>query len=86
MASLKAVLDVRRGPGKAHVCADTGHEQLLLPNGKKVKLITRIDYKLESKTPLTEQRAEVKWDMSKRDKSDFLSVAMKQMQGRDIVC
>eukprot|EP00729_Bicosta_minor_P016163 gene16163-16923_t len=86
IASLKAVLDVRRGPGRAHVCKHSGHEQLLLPNGRMVKLITRKDYKLEPDTPLTEQRAEDKWDISKRDKPDFLSATIKQMSGRDIVC
>jgi hypothetical protein len=85
LVSLRAVLEVRRGPGKPHVCADDGHERIRLSNGRTVKLITRIDFREEAEKPLTEQRAASKWDTTKRERADFLSSTMRAMEGRNII-
>ena len=84
LESLRAVLEVRRGPARPHI-AKSGHERIMLPNGKVVTLITRVDYREESETPLTKQRAAETWDKAKRDRADFTSATMRSMQGRSIV-
>ena len=86
--SLRAVLEVRQGPGRRHICARTGHEQLRLgPDGPVVKLITRKDYKQQpsaSARPLTVQTPDERRDRTKRVQRDFKSATIASMQGRDI--
>ena len=76
--SHKAVMDVRQSAeGRPHVLP-SGHEQLTLEDGQRVVLITRVDYR-EGKIE-TRQTAEAKWDKSRRERSDLLSVAMGDSQ------
>ena len=79
--SLRAVLEVRRGPGKKHICPSTGHE-LMDISGHVVRLITRVDYR-ESALK-TRQTPEAKWDTKRRQKNDFISSTVMEGQ-RNIV-
>lgn len=83
--SLRAVLEVRAGPGKQYIARD-GHELLEISPGVRVKLITRVDYRENAKVPVTKQTPEEKWDKTRRPKTDFMSVTMRAMEGRDIRC
>ena len=65
---------VRRGAGAAHVLP-SGHEWLELDSGQRVTLITREDYRVGKIT--TRQTAEAKWDVSRRERGDLLSLAMQ---------
>lgn len=82
--SLDAVLEVRRTLGKQNLCAD-GNEKMVLASGHTAKLITRVDYREDSPVPLTRQTAEAKWDKTRREKKDVVSMTMSSMQGRNIV-
>jgi hypothetical protein len=55
--SLDAVIQVRRGVGSSFILPD-GNEKLRLPDGRTVRLITRVDYREMAKTPLTKQTAD----------------------------
>ena len=76
--SLKAVLDVRRGPGAKYILPD-GNEALPLPEpGRVARCITRVDYRAMSEEPLTKQTAAAPWDISRRARRDPLSVALDE--------
>ena len=78
------MLEVRRGLSKENLCPD-GNEKMVLASGYTAKLITRVDYREDSTVPLTRQTAGDKWDKTKREKTDFISMTMTSMQGRNIV-
>jgi len=81
-----AVMAVRRGPGASQVLP-SGHEWLALEGGHKVTLITRCDYREGTVTRegtyitgddvVTRQTAEAKWDVRRRERTDDLSLAMR---------
>ena len=74
-ASHDAVMAVRNSAvGRRHVLP-SGHEWRELEDGRKVTLITRVDFR-EGKIE-TRQTAEAKWDVRRREKGDLLSVAMR---------
>jgi hypothetical protein len=76
--SLRAVLDVRRGPGAKYILPD-GNESLPLPEpGRTARCITRVDYRAMSEEPLTKQTAAAPWDASRRPRRDPLSVALDE--------
>ena len=75
--SHEAVMAVRKSPsGAAHVLPG-GHEWLEV-GGKRVVLITRVDFR-EGKIT-TRQTAEAQWDNSRRERSDMLSLAMRDSE------
>ena len=75
--SHEAVMVVRKGVGKQNILP-SGHEVVELDNGQRAVLITRSDYR-EGKIT-TRQTAEAKWDVRRRDRTDNLSLAMRDSQ------
>ena len=81
-----AVMAVRRGVGARQVLP-SGHEWYELENGKRVTLITRQDYREGTTTRegklitgdeiVTRQTAEPHMDIRRREKTDSLSIAMR---------
>ena len=65
LRSLKAVLRVRNGPGRAFVLP-CGNERLDLAHGRYARLITRVDYRENAAAPVTKQTAEARWDRRRR--------------------
>jgi hypothetical protein len=68
---------VRNGIGKQFILP-SGHEWIDIGNGKRAVLITRSDFREGSIT--TRQTPEAKWDKSRREKDDLLSMAMRDSQ------
>jgi len=77
--SLDAVVDIRRGLGKPFVLKD-GNEKLQLPDGRLVRLITRVDYREMSSVSLTKQTADESRDPRRRPRRDPMSVAIADIQ------
>lgn len=75
--SHNAVMSVRNGIGKQFILP-SGHEWIDIGNGKRAVLITRSDFREGSIT--TRQTPEAKWDKSRREKDDLLSMAMRDSQ------
>ncbi len=77
--TLEAVLEVRRGVGRAMVLP-SGHEALRLEDGGLAVLITRKDFREMAAVPLTVQTPDETRDPRRRPKRDPLSVAMADSQ------
>jgi len=77
--SHKAVIEVREGVGKPYVLA-CGNEKMQLPDGRWVRLITRIDYRMMAANPVTVQTAADAWNKSKRRLLDQMSLALADEQ------
>ena len=59
-----------------------GNEALRLPDGRMARCITRVDYKVNAKEPMTKQTAAAAWDVRRRPARDFMSVAMAETTGQ----
>ena len=77
--ALDAVIRVRQGVGKAFILPD-GNESLRLPDGRMVRLITRVDYREMANVPLTKQTADETRDPRRRPRRDPMSVALADVQ------
>ena len=75
----QAVIDVRQ-QFPEFILRD-GNEKLRLPDGRFVRLITRVDYREMSSVPLTKQTADESRDPRRRPKKDPMSVALADVQG-----
>jgi hypothetical protein len=80
--SLRAVIEVRQGPGKPFVLP-CGNEKLELGLGDEryARLITRVDYRESATRPMTKQSAEAKWDKSRRAPTTGWSLALHESMG-----
>ena len=77
--ALDAVIRVRQGVGKSFILPD-GNERLRLPDGRMVRLITRVDYREMANVPLTKQTADETRDPRRRPRRDPMSVALADVQ------
>ncbi len=75
-ASHAAVMSIRRGAGARYILP-SGHEWRALEDGTRVVLITRKDYREGGDEIVTKQSAAKKWDVRQRERTDWLSCAMR---------
>ena len=71
-------LKVPGGRRESRFVLPDGNEALTLPDGRLARCITRVDYKVNAKEPMTKQTAGEAWDIRRRPARDDMAVAMAE--------